>query len=74
MRTGIDSVDNGQREAALASVTPRPTATPRVTPSPIPDNVYVLVTTAPNNQYATLRRGMHGTPVQQMQQAPAMRR
>ena len=55
--------------AAAATATPRPTATPRVTPSPIPDNIYVLVTAAPNNQYATLRRGMYGEPVKQMQQA-----
>ena len=55
--------------AAAVTATPRPTATPRVTPSPIPDNVYILVTTAPNNQYATLRRGMHGKPVEDMQRA-----
>ena len=55
--------------AAAVTATPRPTATPRVTPTPIPDNIYVLVTPAPNNQYATLRRGMYGTPVQDMQQA-----
>ncbi len=55
--------------AAAVTATPRPTATPRVTPSPIPDNIYVPVTAAPNNQYATLRRGMHGQPVKDMQQA-----
>ena len=55
--------------AARATATPRPTVTPRLTPTPIPDNIYVRVTPAPNNQYATLRRGMYGTPVQEMQQA-----
>ena len=55
--------------AARATATPRPTVTPRLTPTPIPDNIYVRVTAAPNNQYATLRRGMYGTPVQEMQQA-----
>ncbi len=55
--------------AAAVTATPRPTPTPRVTPSPIPDNIYVLVTPAPSNQYATLRRGMYGTPVRDMQQA-----
>ncbi len=55
--------------AAAVTATPRPTATPRVTPSPIPDNIYVPVTAAPNNQFATLRRGMYGTPVRDMQQA-----
>ena len=54
---------------ASATATPRPTATPRLTPTPIPANIYVQVTTAPNNQYATLRRGMYGTPVKEMQQA-----
>ena len=50
--------------------TPKPTATPYRTPTPIPDNVYVLVTASPyDNYYATLRRGMYGTPVQQMQKA-----
>lgn len=50
--------------------TPRPTATPYRTPTPIPENVYVLVTVSPyEDYYATLRRGMYGTPVQQMQKA-----
>lgn len=48
--------------------TRKPTATPRVTPTPIPDNIYVQVTTAPGNEYATLRRGMYGTPVERMQE------
>ena len=55
--------------SARATATIRPTVTPRLTPTPIPDNIYVRVTAAPNNQYATLRRGMYGTPVQEMQQA-----
>ncbi|MBR3740246.1 MAG: peptidoglycan-binding protein [Clostridia bacterium] len=66
------SAKSASAAAATATprpATPRPTATPRVTPTPIPDNIYVLVTAAPNNQYATLRHGMYGTPVQQMQQA-----
>ena len=60
-------------KAAAATPTPRPTpkptATPYRSPTPIPDNVYVLVTPAPYGYYPTLRRGMYGTPVQQMQQA-----
>ena len=59
--------------ASVATPTPRPTATPRPTlrptQTPIPDNIYVLVTPAPYGFYATLRRGMYGTPVQEMQQA-----
>ena len=48
--------------------TRKPTATPRATSTPLPPNIYVLVTAAPGNDYATLRRGMYGTPVQQMQE------
>ncbi|MBR6187113.1 MAG: peptidoglycan-binding protein [Clostridia bacterium] len=50
--------------------TPKPTATPYRTPTLIPENTYVLVTVSPyEDYYATLRRGMYGTPVQQMQKA-----
>ncbi len=49
--------------------TRKPTPTPYRTPTPIPANTYVLVTSAPYGYYATLRRGMYGTPVQTMQQA-----
>ncbi len=55
--------------AAAATPTPRPVPTKAPTPTPIPDNIYVRVTPAPANQFATLRRGMYGTPVQEMQQA-----
>ncbi len=61
--------------AKSASVTavPRMTATPRPTlrptQSPIPPNIYVLVTPAPYGYYPTLRRGMYGNPVQEMQEA-----
>ena len=61
--------------AKSASVTavPRPTASPRPTlrptQSPIPPNIYVLVTPAPYGYYPTLRRGMYGNPVQEMQEA-----
>ncbi len=48
--------------------TRRPTATPYRTPTPLPPNTYVRVTTAPNGDYATLRRGYTGTPVTRMQQ------
>ena len=48
--------------------TRKPTPTPRATSTPLPPNIYVLVTPAPGNDYATLRRGMYGTPVQQMQE------
>ena len=58
---------------AAATATPKPTAVPRPTlkptPSPIPPNIYVLVTPAPYGTYPTLRRGMYGSPVQEMQQA-----
>lgn len=48
--------------------TRRPTATPRRTPTPLPPNTYVQVTSAPDGQYATLRRGYTGAPVKSMQQ------
>ena len=48
--------------------TRKPTATPRRTPTPLPPNTYVQVTSAPNGQYATLRRGYTGAPVKSMQQ------
>ena len=54
---------------AAATATPKPAATLKPTPSPIPDNIYVQVTSAPANMYATLRRGMYGTPVKEMQEA-----
>ena len=58
---------------AAATATPRPTAVPRPTlrptQTPIPPNIYVLVTPAPYGYYPTLRRGMYGNPVQEMQQA-----
>ena len=38
------------------------------TPSPIPDNVYVLVTAPPNGDYVTLERGHYGSLVRSMQQ------
>lgn len=62
------------RSYSPATPTPRPaptrkpTAAPWVTPTPLPPNVYVLVTQAPEGSYATLRRGMYGKPVEQMQQ------
>lgn len=69
----LNKLFSSAAKTASASNTPKPTtkptATPKPTPTPIPDNVYVRVTPAPDNQYATLRRGMYGTPVQQMQQA-----
>lgn len=58
---------------ASAAKSYTPTATPKPTlrpsPTPIPDNIYVVVTAAPYGQYATLRRGMRGTPVEEMQKA-----
>ena len=61
--------DAKSASVSAATPTPRPPATPRTTATPLPDNIYVRVTPAPGNQYATLRRGMYGTPVQEMQQA-----
>ncbi|MDO5327572.1 MAG: peptidoglycan-binding protein [Clostridia bacterium] len=61
------SAKNASGYAANATATPRPTATPRTTDTPLPPNIYVRVTPAPNGQYATLRRGMYGTPVESMQ-------
>jgi len=55
--------------AAAATATPRPSPTLRPTETPLPPNVYVRVTTAPSGFYATLRRGMSGTPVEEMQRA-----
>ena len=60
-------------KSATVTAAPRPTATPRPTlrptQSPLPPNIYVLVTPAPYGYYATLRRGMYGNPVQEMQEA-----
>ena len=60
-------------KSATITAAPKPTASPRPTlkptPSPIPANIYVLVTPAPYGTYPTLRRGMYGTPVQEMQEA-----
>ena len=54
----------------IATPSPKPTATPRAgAVTATPSNIYVLVTSAPNGAYFTLRRGMQGTPVKQMQQA-----
>ena len=61
------SAKNASGISANATATPRPTATPRTTATPLPPNTYVRVTAAPNNQYATLRKGMYGTPVENMQ-------
>lgn len=61
------SAKSASQAAATPTPTPRPTLRP--TASPIPPNIYVLVTPAPYGSYATLRRGMYGTPVQEMQQA-----
>ena len=63
------SAKNASGYAANATATPKPTATPRATATPLPDNIYVRVTEAPYPSYATLRRGMYGTPVEKMQQA-----
>ena len=60
-------------KSATVTAVPRPTASPRPTlrptQSPIPPNIYVLVTPAPYGYYPTLRRGMYGNPVQEMQEA-----
>jgi len=59
---------------SLATATPkptptrRPTATPHRTATPLPPDVYQRVTTAPDGDYATLRRGYTGTPVTRMQE------
>lgn len=59
---------------SLATATPKPTptrkptATPHRTATPLPPNVYQRVTTAPDGDYATLRRGYTGTPVTKMQE------
>ena len=59
---------------SLATATPkptptrRPTATPHRTATPLPPNVYQRVTSAPDGEYATLRRGYTGTPVTRMQE------
>ena len=55
--------------ASVATPVPRHTNTPRPHVTATPSNVYTLVTAAPNGQYFTLRRGMQGTPVREMQQA-----
>ncbi len=71
LNTLFSSAAKSKKEAAATPTprpTPKPTPTPRPTPTPIPDNIYVLVTPAPNG-YATLRRGMYGSPVREMQQA-----
>lgn len=54
--------------ATPKKVTKKPTVTPYKTATPLPPNVYVKVTMAPNNGYFTLRRGYYGTPVEKMQQ------
>ena len=61
------SAKSSSKAAATPTPVPRPTLKP--TPSPIPPNIYVLVTPAPYGYYPTLRRGMYGNPVQEMQQA-----
>ena len=52
--------------APNSSKTPTPKTTGKPTPSP---DVYVNVTSAPAGQYATLERGMRGTPVKELQKA-----
>ena len=68
--------DNARSASSVAkTATPRPlatrkpTVTPRKTPTPLPENVYVQVTPAPSGDYITLRRGYYGTPVKEMQEA-----
>ena len=60
-------------KSATITAAPWPTASPRPTlrptQSPLPPNIYVLVTPAPYGYYPTLRRGMYGNPVQEMQEA-----
>ena len=65
------AADVASARIVVATPTPRPTATPRASAvtTPVPSNVYVHVTAAPNNAYFTLKRGMEGEPVKRMQQA-----
>ncbi|MBQ6959598.1 MAG: peptidoglycan-binding protein [Clostridia bacterium] len=67
----LNRLFSSSAKSATATATPRPTAKPtlRPSPTPIPDNIYVKVTPAPGNLYATLRRGMYGTPVEDLQKA-----
>ena len=44
------------------------TAKPSSTATPLPDNVYVLVTPAPDGSYVTLERGHYGNLVRTMQE------
>ena len=59
-------VYSGSAKSAAQDATPTPRVT--ATPSPIPDNVYVLVTAPPNGDYVTLERGHYGSLVRSMQQ------
>ena len=64
------AADVASAKVTVNTPTPKPTATPRAgAVTPTPSNVYTQVTQAPNNQYATLKRGMYGTPVVMMQQS-----
>ena len=69
----LNRLFSSSTKSATITAAPRPTASPRPTlrptQSPLPPNIYVLVTPAPYGTYPTLRRGMYGTPVQEMQEA-----
>lgn len=63
----MDKLFSSSAKAATATATRKPTATPYHTPTPLPENVYIRVTPAPNGEYVTLRRGHYGTPIEEMQ-------
>ena len=44
------------------------TAAPSAVATPVPENVYVLVTPAPDGSYVTLQRGHYGSLVRELQQ------
>ena len=44
------------------------TAAPSTVATPVPENVYVLVTPAPDGSYVTLQRGHYGSLVRELQQ------
>lgn len=64
------TVDGKAGEATLEKLygTSTVTAKPSVTSTPILDNIYVLVTPAPDGSYVTLERGYYGTLVRTMQE------
>ncbi len=71
---GSVTTSSNTKVTVKPTATSKPTATPKVTSKPTSKptatpNAYIRVTEAPAGSYATLEKGMMGTPVKELQRA-----